>query len=69
MRMSEDLFLARKDTFPILYADFDTEVGAQGVTAAVEVIIQHCTEHLEIIPMRLMGDSPQLNRSVVKLLI
>ena len=25
--------------------------------------------HLEIIPMRLLGDSPQLNRSVAKLLI
>ncbi|XP_052207319.1 eIF-2-alpha kinase GCN2 isoform X3 [Diospyros lotus] len=62
------LVLARNDTSSIQYTDFDTEIRDQVAAVAVEVFRQHCAKHLEIIPMRLLGDSPQLNRSAVKLL-
>ncbi|XP_057460394.1 eIF-2-alpha kinase GCN2 isoform X2 [Actinidia eriantha] len=62
------LGLARNDTSSVQYTDFDTEVRDQVLEVAMEVFRQHCAKHLEIIPMRLQGDCPQLNKNAVKLL-
>ncbi|KAI8010263.1 eIF-2-alpha kinase GCN2 [Camellia lanceoleosa] len=62
------LGLARNDTSSILYTDLDTEVRDQVAEIAMEVFRQHCAKHLEILPMRLLGNCQQLNRRAVKLL-
>ncbi|KAM7486980.1 hypothetical protein LguiA_002989 [Lonicera macranthoides] len=56
------------DTSAIQYTDMDTEIRDQLVEITTEVFRLHCAKHLEIIPMRLLGDSPRLNRNAVKLL-
>ena len=56
------LGLARNDTSSVQYTDFDTEVRDQVLEVAMEVFRQHCAKHLEIIPVRLQGDFPQLNK-------
>ncbi|KAA8527288.1 hypothetical protein F0562_034615 [Nyssa sinensis] len=58
----------RNDASSIQYTDLDTEVRDQVVEVTTEVFRQHCAKHLEIIPMSLLGDCPQLNRNTVKLL-
>ncbi|XAR48711.1 Non-specific serine/threonine protein kinase [Bertholletia excelsa] len=60
--------LARNDTSSIQYTDTATEVRDHVIEVTRRVFSQHCAKRLEIIPMRLVGDSPQLNRNAVKLL-
>lgn len=62
------LKLVANDTSPIQYTDLDTEIRDQVVGVASEVFTRHCARRLEIIPMRLLGDSSQFIRSTVKLL-
>lgn len=62
-----EMRLAGDDT-SIQYTDLDTEVRDCVVELTREVFRQHCAKHLEIIPMRLLDDSPQFNRKTVKLL-
>nr|POF25315.1 eif-2-alpha kinase gcn2 [Quercus suber] len=62
-----EMRLAGDDT-SIQYTDLDTEVRDCVVEVTREVFRQHCAKHLEIIPMRLLDDSPQFNRKTVKLL-
>ncbi|KAG8369529.1 hypothetical protein BUALT_Bualt14G0023000 [Buddleja alternifolia] len=52
----------------ILFTEVDTANRDLVVDVAVEVCRQHCAKHLEIIPMRTLGDCPQLNRNSVKML-
>lgn len=56
-----EMRLAGDDT-SIQYTDLDTEVRDCVVEVTREVFRQHCAKHLEIIPMRLLDDSPQFNR-------
>lgn len=56
------------NTSSILYTDLNTEVRDHVVEIAKEVFRQHCAKHLEIMPMRLLGDCPAINRNAVKLL-
>ncbi|WCJ41344.1 protein kinase family protein [Euphorbia peplus] len=56
------------DTSSIQYADLDTEIRDYVTEAAREVFKHHCAKHLEIIPMRLLDDSPHFSRNTVKLL-
>ncbi|KAL3835058.1 hypothetical protein ACJIZ3_009794 [Penstemon smallii] len=60
--------LVRHDTSSILFTDVDTAIRDLVVDSAVEVCRQHCAKHLEIVPMRILGDCPQVNRNSVKLL-
>lgn len=46
----------------IQYTDSDTEVRDQVAEVAKEVFRQHCAKHVEIIPVRLLGDCPAINR-------
>ncbi|XP_030938863.1 eIF-2-alpha kinase GCN2 isoform X2 [Quercus lobata] len=62
-----EMRLAGDDT-SIQYTDLDTEVRDCVVEVTREIFRQHCARHLEIIPMRLLDDSPQFNRKTVKLL-
>lgn len=54
--------LGGSDTSSIQHTDLDTEIRDMvwGVSAAVFRL--HCARRLEIIPMRLLADSPQFNR-------
>ncbi|KAE9452853.1 hypothetical protein C3L33_15257, partial [Rhododendron williamsianum] len=52
----------------IQYTDSDTEVRDQVAEVAKEVFRQHCAKHVEILPVRLLGDCPAINRNAVKLL-
>ncbi|GLT53271.1 hypothetical protein SLA2020_265540 [Shorea laevis] len=56
------------DEASVQYTDLDTEVRDYVVEVTRNVFRQHCAKHLEIIPMRLLEDFPQLNRNTVKLL-
>lgn len=56
------LKLVKSDTSSIQYTDLDTEIRDQVGEVTTEVFKQHCAKHLEILPMRLLGDSPQFNR-------
>ncbi|KAL0382837.1 UNVERIFIED_CONTAM: eIF-2-alpha kinase GCN2 [Sesamum calycinum] len=58
----------RDDASSIIFTDLDTANRDLVVDIAVEVCRQHCAKHLEIIPMRMLGDCPQVNRNTVKLL-
>lgn len=60
--------VVKSDTSSIQYTDLDTEIRDQVGEVTTEVFKQHCAKHLEILPMRLLGDSPQFNRNTVKLL-
>ncbi|KAI4302752.1 hypothetical protein MLD38_038463 [Melastoma candidum] len=51
----------------IQFAEYATEVRDNVVEVAREVFKQHCAKHLEVIPMRLVDDSPQVF-STIKLL-
>ncbi|KAL0340551.1 UNVERIFIED_CONTAM: eIF-2-alpha kinase GCN2, partial [Sesamum radiatum] len=59
---------SRDDASSIIFTDLDTANRDLVVDIAVEVCRQHCAKHLEIIPMRMLGDCPQVNRNTVKLL-
>lgn len=50
------------DEASVQYTDLDTEVRDYVVEVTRNVFRQHCAKHLEIIPMRLLEDFPQLNR-------
>ncbi|XP_030527884.1 eIF-2-alpha kinase GCN2 isoform X3 [Rhodamnia argentea] len=52
----------------IQYPEFDTELRDHVMEVSREVFRQHCAKHLEIIPMCLVDDSPQIKRSSVKVL-
>jgi hypothetical protein len=56
-----EMRLAGDDT-SIQYTDLDTEVRDCVFEVTREVFRQHCAKRLEIIPMRLLDDSPQFNR-------
>ncbi|KAJ6991408.1 hypothetical protein NC653_019562 [Populus alba x Populus x berolinensis] len=62
------LRIARDDTSCIQLEDLDTELRDCVIEIVREVFKQHCAKHLEIIPVRLLDDSPQFNRNTVKLL-
>ncbi|GAB4825465.1 eukaryotic translation initiation factor 2-alpha kinase [Ancistrocladus abbreviatus] len=50
------------------YSDVDTEVRDHVIDVTKEVFKRHCARHLEMIPMHLLGDAPELDRHTVKLL-
>ncbi|KAF3496877.1 hypothetical protein DY000_02056623 [Brassica cretica] len=52
----------------VQYTEMDTELRDYVVEITKEVFRQHCAKHLEVIPMRLLGDCPQYSRKTVKLL-
>ncbi|XP_010512199.1 PREDICTED: eIF-2-alpha kinase GCN2-like isoform X2 [Camelina sativa] len=52
----------------VQYTEMDTELRDYVVEITKEVFRQHCAKHLEVIPMRLLGDCPQFSRKTVKLL-
>uniref|UniRef100_A0A1J3D0H7 non-specific serine/threonine protein kinase n=1 Tax=Noccaea caerulescens TaxID=107243 RepID=A0A1J3D0H7_NOCCA len=52
----------------VQYTEMNTELRDYVVDITKEVFRQHCAKHLEVIPMRLLGDSPQFSRKTVKLL-
>lgn len=62
------LRIARDDTSCIQLEDLDTELRDCVTEIVREVFKLHCAKHLEIIPVRLLDDSPQFNRNTVKLL-
>ncbi|VVB06249.1 unnamed protein product [Arabis nemorensis] len=52
----------------VQYTEMDTELRDYVVEFTKEVFRQHCAKHLEVIPMRLLGDCPQFSRKTVKFL-
>lgn len=46
----------------VQFAEYATELRDNVIEVAREVFKQHCAKHLEIIPMRLMDDPPQIFR-------
>ncbi|XP_020547042.1 eIF-2-alpha kinase GCN2 isoform X2 [Sesamum indicum] len=62
------LKLNEDDTSSTIFADLDTANRDLVVDIAIEVCRQHCAKHLEVIPIRMLGDCPQVNRYTVKLL-
>ncbi|XP_010413697.1 PREDICTED: eIF-2-alpha kinase GCN2-like [Camelina sativa] len=52
----------------VQYTEMNTELRDYVVEITKEVFRQHCAKHLEVIPMRLLGDCPQFSRKTVKLL-
>lgn len=46
----------------VQYTEMNTELRDYVVDITKEVFRQHCAKHLEVIPMRLLGDSPQFSR-------
>ncbi|CAN4120986.1 unnamed protein product [Withania somnifera] len=60
-----------RDTSCILFTDLQTESRDHVVEIATEVFRRHCAKHLEIIPVRMLGECPEPNsreRNAVKLL-
>ncbi|KAI3503993.1 hypothetical protein L1887_32537 [Cichorium endivia] len=55
-------------TSSIQHTDLDTEIRDLVSEVSGAVFRLHCAKRLEIIPMRLLGDSLQFNRNTVKLL-
>lgn len=64
----ENLKLAGRDTSCILFTDLQTESRDRVIEVATEVFRRHCAKHLEIIPVRMLGECSWPNRNVVKLL-
>ncbi|KAI7743479.1 hypothetical protein M8C21_011242 [Ambrosia artemisiifolia] len=60
--------LGRNDTSSIQHTDLDTEIRDLVWEVSAAVFRLHCAKRLEIVPMRLLGDSMQFNRNTVKLL-
>ncbi|XP_010525998.1 PREDICTED: eIF-2-alpha kinase GCN2 isoform X2 [Tarenaya hassleriana] len=60
--------ICTNDTYSVQYTEMDTELRDYVIEIAKEVFRQHCAKHLEVIPMRLLGDCPQFSRTTVKLL-
>ncbi|KAJ6419097.1 hypothetical protein OIU84_029244 [Salix udensis] len=60
--------IARDDTSSIQFEELATELRDCVIEIVREVFKQHCAKHLEIIPVRLLDDSPQFSRNTVKLL-
>ncbi|KAK4341295.1 hypothetical protein RND71_039796 [Anisodus tanguticus] len=63
--------VAGRDTSCILFTDLQTESRDHVVEIATEIFRRHCAKHLEIIPVRMLGECPQSNsreRNTVKLL-
>ncbi|GFQ06394.1 probable serine/threonine-protein kinase gcn2 [Phtheirospermum japonicum] len=58
----------RGDTSSVLFTDVDTGNRDLVVDIAKEVYRQHCAKHLEIIPVKVIGDCQQVNRNTVKML-
>lgn len=46
----------------VQYSEMDTELRDYVVEFTKEVFRQHCAKHLEVIPMRLLGECPQFSR-------
>ncbi|KAI6699187.1 hypothetical protein NL676_019306 [Syzygium grande] len=64
----DGLNLHKYHDYSIQYPEFDTELRDHVMEVSREVFRQHCAKHLEIIPMHLVDDSPQIKRSSVKVL-
>ncbi|KAI5664083.1 hypothetical protein M9H77_23406 [Catharanthus roseus] len=64
------LKLVGDDAASLLLAEVDTRNRDLVSEVAAGVFRQHCAKHLEITPMRMrmLGDYPQVNRNIVKLL-
>ncbi|TYJ14958.1 hypothetical protein E1A91_A10G152900v1 [Gossypium mustelinum] len=62
------LRMVHHDTSSIQFADLDTELRDYVAEVSREVFKQHCSKHLEIVPMHLLDDCPKFSRSTVKLL-
>ncbi|KAL3324499.1 hypothetical protein AABB24_038571 [Solanum stoloniferum] len=63
--------VAGRDTSCILFTDLQTESRDHVIEIATEVFRRHCAKHLEIIPVRMLGECPLPNsreRNSVKLL-
>lgn len=54
--------LGGNDTSSIQHTDLDTEIRDLVWEVSAAVFKLHCAKRLEIIPMRLLGDSLQFNR-------
>lgn len=54
--------LSQTDTSSIIFTDVDTSNRRSVINIAIEVFRQHCGKHLEILPMRILGNSTQPNR-------
>ncbi|XP_076899148.1 eIF-2-alpha kinase GCN2-like [Bidens hawaiensis] len=65
---TETLKLCRNDASSIQHTDLDTDVRDLVWEVSAAVFRLHCAKRLEIVPMRLLGDSIQFNRNTVKLL-
>ncbi|CAK8575820.1 unnamed protein product [Lathyrus sativus] len=52
----------------IQHTDFVTQVRDDILDVTKDIFRQHCAQHLEISPIRLLDDCPQFNRNAVKLL-
>lgn len=50
------------------YSHIDTSLHDHVTNVTQEVLKQHCAKHLEILPMHLLDDYPELNRKTLKLL-
>ncbi|KAL9251582.1 eIF-2-alpha kinase GCN2-like protein [Drosera capensis] len=62
------LKLATEDSSPLQFSEIGTRIRDHVVDLTKEVFKQHCGKHLEIIPMHLLGDSPQFDRNTLKIL-
>ncbi|GMH19767.1 hypothetical protein Nepgr_021608 [Nepenthes gracilis] len=62
------LKLVGDDSSTIQYSDMETELRDHVIDLTKEVFRRHCAKHLEIKPMHLLADIPQLDRNTVKLL-
>lgn len=58
----DGLNLHKFHDYSIQYPEFDTELRDHVMEISREVFRQHCAKHLEIIPMCLVDDSPQIKR-------
>ncbi|KAL4567577.1 hypothetical protein LXL04_023165 [Taraxacum kok-saghyz] len=71
LRTKDNLLIPKlngNDTSSIQYTDSDTEIRDLVWEVSAVVFRLHCAKRLEIIPMRLLGDSLKFNRNTVKLL-
>ncbi|CAA0833246.1 Probable serine/threonine-protein kinase GCN2 [Striga hermonthica] len=62
------LKLVEDDTSSIIFTDVDTANRDLVIDIAKEVYRKHCAKHLEIVPVRILGDGQQFNRNAVKML-
>ncbi|GAB2265636.1 eukaryotic translation initiation factor 2-alpha kinase [Dionaea muscipula] len=60
--------LTTEDSSTLQFSEIGTGIRDHVIDLTKEVFRRHCAKHLEIIPMHLLGDSPQFDRNTVKVL-